>query len=385
MCFLISSLVITFLLAGCAAGSKKDQAGVPGQEVPAINFGYILSDHHSPLLVAATEWKLFKDKYNLYLQPVREKDLYDFYVDGKKLAQVKLVATKQGPDLQTLMAQGSVDMGITGTQALILSVDKGLNARLISPLQTEGNNFVIKKELPVNNWGEFVKWVKGQHRQVRIGIPGVDTIASIVFRSGLQEEGITFTEDPSNKMADIVLVDMKGHGNLLSSLINGIVDGFIGAEPFPASAVKAGVAKLIFGLQEMPPQGRWQNHACCSVVATDAVTQKNHELVVNLEELMILATKYASENIQSTAKVSAAWLGVDEQVEELALRSVHFTTQPSQEWIKSVYMFTRVMKQDLGKIEGQLKSKKNEELDKSLFNFEIYEKAIRDLKDKKFI
>lgn len=384
MYFLISSLALTLWLAGCAGGSKKDQAEAPGQEAPTVNFGYILSDHHSPLLAAATEWKFFKDKYDLYLQPVREKDLYDFYVDGKKVAQVKLVATKQGPDLQTLMAQGSIDMGITGTQALILSVDKGLAARLISPLQTEGNNFVLKKELPVNNWGEFVKWVKGQHHQVRIGIPGVDTIASIIFRSGLQEEEITFTEDPS-KNADIVLVDMKGHGNLLSSLINGIVDGFIGAEPFPASAVKAGAAKSILGLQEMPPQGRWQNHACCSVVATDAITQKNQELVVKLEELMILAAKYTNENIQSTAKNNAAWLGVDEQVEELALRSVHFTTQPSQEWIKSVYMFTRVMEQDLGKIQGRLKGKKDGELDKLLFNFEIYEKAISELKDKKFI
>jgi len=381
---LIGCLVLLLGLAGCGGGHSIP-TGESTQEVPTINLGYVLSDHDGPLMVAATEWKTFKEKYNIYLQPVREKKLYDFYFDGRKIAQIKLVATKKGPDLQNLMVQGSVDMGITGTQALILSVDKGLDAKLISPLQTEGNEFVLNKELPPNNWTEFVEWVKGQHNQVRIGIPGPDTIASIIFRSGLQEEGVAFTEDPSDKNADIMLVDMKGHGNLLSSLSSGIADGFIGAEPFPASAINAGIAKSILGLQEMPPQGRWQNHACCSVAATGAIVQKNRELVIKLEELMILAAKYANENIQLTAKDSAAWLGVDEQVEELALRSVNFTTEPSQEWVNSVYVFTQVMEQDLGKIDGRLKGKKDGELDKFLFNFEIYEKALSELKNKKFI
>lgn len=384
VCFLI--LICLILLLGSVGCDNSSPTGSKStQEVPTINFGYILSDHHSPLMFAATEWKTFKERYNIYLQPVREKELYDFYFDGKKIAQIKLVATKQGPELQNLMAQGSVDIGITGTQALILSVDKGLDAKLISPLQTEGNEFVLNKELPPNNWIEFVEWVKRRQSQVRIGIPGPDTIASIIFRSGLQEEGITFTENPSDKNADILLVDMKGHGNLLSSLNNGIVDGFIGAQPFPASAVNAGIAKSICGLQEMPPQGRWQNHACCSIVATDAVVQKNRELVVKLEELMILAAQYANEDIKLTAKVSAAWLGVDEQAEELALRSVKFTTQPSEEWVNSVYLFTRVMEQELGKIDGRLKGKKDEELGKFLFNFEIYEEAANELKNKKFI
>ena len=146
------TLAAATALAGLAPGII---AGKAYAKVPTINFAYILSDHHAPLMVLARDWELFQERYKTCLKPVREYKLYDFFYEGSKIARVKLIPTKKGPDLEKLVAQGSVDMGISGTQAILMSIDKGVKTKIISPLQNAGNVFVLKKELPMNNWSEF--------------------------------------------------------------------------------------------------------------------------------------------------------------------------------------------------------------------------------------
>ncbi|MGI6286582.1 ABC transporter substrate-binding protein [Neomoorella humiferrea] len=371
----VVALLLVLLSAGCSGPEVKDSA----PEIPTLKLGYIMSDHHTPLFTALTRWQKFRDKYNLYLQPVQEREWYDFYAGGQKVARVKLVSTQQGPEVQRLMSQGSVDMGITGAQALILSVDQGLDAKIISPLQTGGNLLVVKKDLPVKSWPEFVALVKGKKQQIKIGHPGSQTIASVIFRSALKTEGISFSDNPQDRQVDITFVDMKGHGNLATALANHLVDGFIGAEPFPTLAVQDGEAQKITSLETLPPAGRWQNHACCTVVATEAVISKHRDLVKKLEELLILATHEVNQNRDEAAKDAAAWLGVSEKIEKEALQSVNFTTDPTGAWRQSVGTFGQIM-DDMGQLTGRLHGLKPEEIEARVLDGDIYNEAIKELK-----
>jgi len=342
--------------------------------VPDVNFAYILSDHHAPLMVLCKEWELFQERYKIYLKPVTEYKLYDFFYEGSKIARVKLIPTKKGPDLEKLVAQGSVDIGISGTQAIIMSIDRDVKTKLISPLQTAGNVFVLKKDLPVNNWIEFVKYIKATKKQFRIGTPGPDTVATIIFRSALDYEGISYTEDATNKNADILFVNMKGHGALVTAIENKITDGIIGAQPFPSVTIKMGTGKLILNLEDVPPNRRWYGHACCSLEATEKFMKEDRDLMVILMELLILGVDTANKDKEMTAKACSSWLGVEEPVEKIAMSTLTYTMTVTPQWRESVYTYAEVMDR-MSFFNNKLRGKRGKELDSIIFDFQYIDMA----------
>jgi NitT/TauT family transport system substrate-binding protein len=104
----------------------------------------------------------------------------------------------------------------------------------------------------MDSWKSFISGVKNQKRQFTIGMPGPDTVASIIFTSALDHEGVSHTEDAADKKADVKFINMKGHGNLVAALNNHITDAIIGAQPFPAVTIDQGVGRFIMNLQDMP-------------------------------------------------------------------------------------------------------------------------------------
>jgi len=360
-------------------GARKAYA-----QVPTINFAYILSDHHAPLMVLCKEWELFHERYKIYLKPVTDYKLYDLFYEGAKMARVKLIPTKHGPDLEKLVAQGSVDMAISGTQAIIMSIDNGVETKIISPLQTAGNVFVLKKDLPMNNWSEFVKEIKGTKRHFKIGMPGPGTVATIIFRSALDYEGVSYTEDVANKEADILFINMKGHGALVSALENRITEGIIGAQPFPSVTINRGLGKLILNLQDVPPNKRWYGHACCSMEATEKFMKRDRDLLVRMMELMILGVDVANRDKGTTARVCSSWLGVEEAVEKVAIPTLTYTTTPTSQWRESVYTYVKIM-DGMNMVSRKLHGKKGKELGPLLFDFQYTEEAEKALIQKKFL
>jgi NitT/TauT family transport system substrate-binding protein len=352
--------------------------------VPDVNFAYILSDHHAPLMVLCKEWELFQERYKIYLKPVTEYKLYDFFYEGSKIARVKLIPTKTGPDLEKLVAQGSVDMGISGTQAVMMSIDRGIKTKIISPLQTAGNVFVLKKELPMDHWDDFVKGIKGSKRQFKIGMPGPGTIATIIFRSALDHEGISYTEDVTNKNADILFINMKGHGALVSALENRITEGIIGAQPFPSVTIKMGVGKLILNLQDVPPNRRWYGHACCVLEATEEFVKRDRDLLVKMMELIVLGVNAANQDKEMTARACSSWLGVEEAVEKIAMQTLTYTTTPTSQWRESAYTFMEIMDK-MNMVSEKLRGKRGKELDPIVFDFQYIDAAKEALRRKKYM
>lgn len=352
-------------------------------KTPHVNFAYIMSDHHAPIMLLCKNWEMFQQKYRTYLKPVAENKIYDFYYDDQVIARLQLIPTKRGPDVQKLVAQGSVDMAISGTQAIMMSVDQGVQTRLTNPLQSAGNVFVLKSDLPMNTWQEFVKAVKGAKGQFRIGIPGPATVAAIILKSALKAEGVTFSEDRADKNADVLLVNMKGHGNVTPGMVNGVTQGLVAAQPFPALAVSQGAGKFILNLQDVPG-GQWKGHACCSAEVAQGFAHKNRDLVVKATELLVLAAKEANLDPNLTAQASSAWLGVTPEVEKMALPGMNFLTTPTDQWSRSIYVYAKTM-DEMGMFNGQLKGKRGKELDKLIFDFQYLEEAKKNLIQKKFL
>lgn len=352
-------------------------------DVETVNFAYILSDHHAPMMVIAKNPDLFQEKFNMYLKPVTEGRFYDFYHDGSRIARVKMIPTKKGPDVEKLVAQGSVDMAISGTQAILMSVDRGVDTRIVSPLQTAGNVFVVKSGLPMDTWEAFISSVKASRQQFKIGIPGPHTVAAIIFRSALDHEGVTYTEDSSDKNADILFINMKGHGNLVAALANDITQGIIGAQPFPSVTIDQGIGKLILNLQDVPPAGRWHGHACCSLEARGSFLQHQPQLAIRFMELMAAGVMMTNNDKALTARACSSWLGVEESVETVAMQTMSYTTTPTVEWKNSVYTYVETM-DTMGMMTGSLKGKRGAGIDPVAFNFSPMEAAASNLRGRGF-
>ena len=349
--------------------------------IPTFKLAYILSDHHAPLMVAATHGELFQEKYNTWLKPITPAKLYELYEDGSVIARVQLIPTKKGSDVEKLVGQGSVDMAVSGTQAIMMSIDKGVDTKIISPLQTAGNVFVLKKEIPVETWQAFVSHVKGQGKQFKMGMPGPHTVSAIIYRSALDYEGISYTEDASDKKADILFINMKGHGNLVAALNNNITDGIIGAQPFPSVTIDQGIGRLILNLQDVPPAKRWTGHACCSLEATGSFMKSSPELTSRVLSLMALGVEVANTRKDLTAQSCAEWLGVSESVETVAMQSMDYTTVASEQWVESVNTYARTM-DGMGMFTGALRGAQGAALESAAFDFSLMNNVTRQLKAK---
>ncbi|MCK9313392.1 MAG: ABC transporter substrate-binding protein, partial [Methanocorpusculum sp.] len=114
-----------------------------------ISIGYLPSDHDAPLFVLLKDWEYFKETYNTYLKPVTEKTGKitdaELYVNGQKIADVKLVEGSGGPQLMTLLQQGAIQYAIAGTAPFISAIDKSsgdMGLKIISPIMLEGSGLV---------------------------------------------------------------------------------------------------------------------------------------------------------------------------------------------------------------------------------------------------
>ena len=170
----------------------------PPSQVPTLRIAHLPSDHHAALSVAATYPELFKNKYGLYLKEIEPKKKYELYEQGRKIADIELILVSEGgAKIMTLMAQNQIDVGFNGVPPAVFSIDKGTKGKIVCALNSEGSAVVVRKDIPVNNWDEFITWIKEQHKEgkvVKIGHPLPVSIQYVMIKSALGSENITYTE-----------------------------------------------------------------------------------------------------------------------------------------------------------------------------------------------
>lgn len=368
---MIGLCFIVLLLISCAE-----------REIPVLKIGYVHHDHQSALYVAVMESAKTKADANIWLHEIEYKKHYELMKNGKKLADIELYESGGGSKMPTLMAQGHFEVGFGGVAAFAAFVDKGSPMKIIAPLHTKGDMLVLQPDNPVSSWKEFVEWVKKEKNPIRIGFKNPVAVASLIFQSALDAEGITYTSDRSKQDKDILLVLLKGEENLIPALQNKIIDGYASNNPWCAIAESKGVGKCVAELHALPP-GIWKDHPCCGIAATDSVLAQKEQLIKDFLKLIILATKYANEDPVRHAKIASAWLGTSEDVEIASLQTSGFTTYPGDTWKNNMQVWINEMN-TLGQLQGNLKGKTANDVDTILYDFRPLEKAAQELKMEKW-
>ncbi|TAJ44627.1 ABC transporter substrate-binding protein [Methanofollis fontis] len=166
-----------------------------------ITVGYLPSDHHAPLFVAIKEWEYFEKTYGIALKPASEGsgavDNAELFVNGVKVANVKLVKGEGGSQLMTLAAQDTLQIALVGTPPAITAIDKGTPIKILHPLQTEGSGLVVSADAPADDWQSFIAWAEqraAEGKPLKIASPPKGSIQDVQLRAALGDSNVVVKE-----------------------------------------------------------------------------------------------------------------------------------------------------------------------------------------------
>ena len=196
------------------------------------------------------------------------------------------------PQMQAMMA-GELDFVYVGSPPFITAVSNGLHGKIIASVQTQGSDLVLKNDAPYTNPNDL----KG----LRIATFTAGTIQDTMLRDWLSSYGI-------NPDTEVMITGM-GPGDATSAMLAGQVDAVFLPHPSPVTITDAGAGRVIVQSGEMIP-----NHACCVLVASDAMIQQYPGVVAAFLRAHMEGTEYALAHQTEAAEIMASYTGQDPDV-----------------------------------------------------------------------
>ncbi|MDZ7815087.1 MAG: ABC transporter substrate-binding protein [Planctomycetota bacterium] len=348
-------------------------------DVPVFKVGHVGHDHQIALFVAALEGDKYKE-HGVWLKEKKKKEVYGLISKGTEIAELHLLKVGGGSRMPAAMERGEIQIGFGGVAAVAFFRDKGDPFKIICPLQTEGDMLVVKKDLPVEDWDSFIKYLRKRDKPVRIGYKAPVAVAKLIFMAALDEEGISHTtSEKKEEGAKVELVNLQGGKNMMPSLSAGTVDGFVMNQPQVSLAKIKGVGKVVADLAHLPPKGNWIDHPCCCVATTDEMIGKHRSELKQFMRLIYVATHEINSDKEMAAKLTSEWTKLPIEVENDSLPTIEYVAEFRESWKKGMFVWRRIM-DDLGKFKKELKDKEDDEFWKLLVDETIMNEAVEEYK-----
>lgn len=332
--------------AGCTA--------TPVKSLPVLRIGHAPHDHHASLYIAALNPEYFKEHGGIYLTEVQAKKEYLLMKGDQPVARVMIEASHGGKELIRKLAEEQLELALGAFPAMLNFIDEGRPLRILAPVMSEGAGLVVKKGLPMAEWADFERYVKNSGVALRIGYPVSSWVQGLIFEKALAEAGIMFSEQLDDTEARVILVNLFGTQNLLPALENGLVEGFLAMQPFPAMAEATGEGKVISQLADLPPKGRWHGYPCCALAGNNAYTKEHPEVVETMVTLLLRANRFLAAQPEKSAAQVGQWLGVPPEVEARSLPTIHFMDQFDVSWERGTEFWVASLVAD-GSLHGRVK------------------------------
>ena len=154
----------------------------------------------------------FKDS-GVWLKPVVEKEKFDLYADGKKVARLNVIVSKNSAETTSLFAQKHLDLCVNSFPAMLTGID--------APMQADAIAMVARNDIDVKGWEAFQQYVKASKRPVLVGYHSPTSAPKIVFEGAMAKAGLRLTGDASatKEDADILMVDLKSQANVIPAML----------------------------------------------------------------------------------------------------------------------------------------------------------------------
>ena len=368
---LIICSVLVATMTGCNQ-NNQDQEGLESSvdnETPTFKIGYIYTNHQTPLMMAAAKGDSFMEQ-GIYLKEVISKEKYVLMEDEKPIANLELVVNKSGSETMTMLAQGHCDIELASNTAFITSKDQGNDVKILAPVHTEGIGLVVGVDSGIEGWENFVNAVESGDKPYTVGYHSPTSAPLILFEAALQEAGISYSKNPEDVDASIMLMDLKGTGNLIPAMTSGQVQAWVGPSPYLELAVTEKVGKIALDMKHLPPEGQWYDFPCCVIGTTDRVALENSYEMEKIVELISKSADYCNEHMDEAAQVTSDFTGVS--LDAAKLSTIKYTANPSEEWINNMGLTYNTLK-DTGKISNQLMEDDFEEAKDKIVDFSFIE------------
>ncbi|MFP4354150.1 MAG: ABC transporter substrate-binding protein [Phycisphaerae bacterium] len=344
---LATALVCLSLLAGCSS----DESAQPAPPV-TLRLGHVGHDHQLALYVAALRPDLLSENAPK-LRQVKPREVYDLISNGRPVARLILHKVGGGARMTTAIAADTIDVGLGGVAAAAKAREKGLPVKIIAPLQTDGDFLAVRADSPLSSWEDFAKAARRDERPLVIGYKAPVAVAKLVFAGALEAENISWS-DQAQPGAQVHLRNLMREASPIVLLETGEIDGIVWNQPAIAVAQAKGVARPICQLRDLPPSGKWTDHPCCAVVATQAVIDAHPDELTELLKVFILATREIQADPAMAAAVAAEWTGTREEIEAASVPTITYLAEPSESWRGGLLTWHGLMRQ-VGGFTGRYK------------------------------
>lgn len=353
-------------LVACGGETEEPAEDAESKEIPTLSIGYMYSNHQAPLVIAGA---LGDELGDVHLREVVEKENYVLVKDGEDVANINYVHCQNGGEVMTMMVQGQLEMSLSSFGLPVTNNDKGADIKVLSPIHADGIGLVGSNDLTeVNDWESFLAYAKAQETPVKVGYHSPANAPVILFEEALTVNEVTWTEDPEDTTADILMINLKGTENLFPALQSGEVDAWVGPSPWPEQAIITGQGKLIIDLTELPPSGRWTSFPCCVFSAAQTALDSNRAEIEVFYELLTAAAEYANTEKEAAGTIVADWMGVN--VEAAQNTMTVFTTEVNDNWLSHCELVYNCM-MDQGQITGEYAGKTLEEISDEIYDLSV--------------
>jgi len=357
-----------------AAGCERKDVGRKKSATPTdIKVGHVGHDHHIALFVALDNAPQYAGESGINVKVVKDYKFYELFDKDKKIADVEIVKVGGGSKMPTALAQGIIDIGFGGVAPVLASYDSGAPVKLISPLHSKGDMFVVGHDSEINSWDDFVRIAKNTKKPLRIGYKNPVAVAKIVFEEALKHEGITFSGDLSQTHVRVHMINVKGGGKLNVALSGSLIDGYVGNNPFPAIAVEKGIGGIICDLEELPP-GTFRNHPCCCIAANTNAIEEKSEAVIDLLVLFLQANESINSDLNKAVASATRWIGTSETVEKMSIPTSGYSMESTEQWHQTMEKWTQAMN-GLDIFTGKLKAADYQQVTSIAYDLTLLHKA----------
>ncbi len=370
ICFFCCFVIAVVFLSGC---EKKDNGAASQTPPVSIKVGHVGHDHHTALYVALDNADEYAKETGIGVKVVEDRKLYELSDNGRVIANVEIVKVGGGSKMPTAITQNVIDVGFGGVAPVLACVDSGAPVRLIAPLHYKGDMFVVKPDFEAESWPEFVALAKAAKEPLRIGYKSPVACAKVIFEEALKHEGIAFGGDPSRQDLQVHMVNVKGGGKLNVALSGGLVDGYVGNNPFPSIAIEQGAGRIICDLEELPP-GTFRDHPCCCIAANTTVIAGKSEAIVGLLALFMKGTETINSEPDKAVAAAVRWIGTSEAVERMSIPTSGYSMDVSERWIGTMGKWITTM-DGLDIFRDKLKGQSAETAATVAYDFTLLEKA----------
>jgi len=366
------------ITGGCRSETRPDASD---DQVKTIRVGHVGHDHHLALYVAALEGNRFARDYGIALREIKLKEVYDLVEGDTVRARLRLIKVGGGSRMPAAMSRGEIEVGLGGIPAVVKFADNGQPFKIISPLQTDGDMLVMQKESPVTDWPSFVAAARATGRPLKIGYKAPVAVAKLVFERALVAEGIAYGYDASDTQTRVVLVNFGSEKSPIPLMETRAIDGFVMNQPGVAVAVDKGLGKVVAQLRDLPPKGKWVDHPCCCVSATEATLAEHPEAVKALLKVLILSSELINADQDLAIDCASRWTKYSKDVERASVPTIRYVNEPTASWLAGMKTWAE-MTREIKLFKGRYAEATPDEFVSDMLSLDLCRQAADELRQK---